>query len=202
MKKYISIILLSLLAFLPVIVDAKEDKAIVHVFYAEWCGNCTNLHNYLNELENDKDYKDMFEVVSYRLDNSSQYGENKDHAQNEQLFLKVSSYLKTDGDSIPFIVIGEEYDVGFSKNQTPATVKALIKKEYFNKNKKNIVQDIKDGKIEVEIDIPKKDDEKDSETKATLEKSNRRTTTIIGIGVVIVTLITVAVIIVISIRRK
>lgn len=199
MKKYLSILLLSLLAFLPMVVDAKEDKVTIHVFYAEWCGNCSNLHNFLNELEGDKNYNDMFKVVYYRLDNSSQYGENKNYDENNQLFLKASSYFKSDGKSIPFLVIGEKYEVGFSKSQSPDIIKDLIKNEYFNKNKKNIVQDIIDGKIEVEINIP---DDEESEAQTKLEKDNKKTTTIIGIGVVIVTLIMVVVIVVVSMRRK
>lgn len=199
MKKYLSILLLSLFVFLPVMVDAKEDKAVIHVFYSETCINCTNLHNFLNELETDKNYNDMFEVVYYRLDNNASYGENKDLEKNYQLFLKVSSYLKTNGKSIPFVVIGEDYEIGFSKTQTPDTIKNLVKKEYFNKNKKNIVQDIIDEKMDVEITINPEDDEM-SETN--LEAANKKTTTIIGIGVVIVTLIVVAIIIIASMRRK
>lgn len=198
MKKFFSIILLSLLCLFPAFVDAKDDKAVINVFYAEWCHNCTNLHQFLDELGNDKNYNDMYTVKYYRIDNEADYGENLHYDEYNQLFLKASAYFETNGRSIPFTVIGNEYIIGFDQNTAPDKIKSLIKEEYFNKDKKNIVGEIESGKIEVDISKIK-----DGETEKTnLEKNNKEVTNKIGIIVIVVTLIFVVAIIVISIRKK
>lgn len=198
MKKFLSIILLSLLCLFPVFADAKEDKAVVNVFYAEWCSNCTNLHKFLNELESDKNYNDMFTINYYRIDNEASYGDNPHYNEYGQLFLSTSAYFETDGKSIPFTIIGNEYIIGFDQNTAPDKIKSLIKEEYFNKDKSNIVGEIASGKIDV--DLSKIKDDQTDETN--LEKNNKEVTNRIGIIVIIITSLFVAAIIVISVRRK
>lgn len=185
MKKLLNILIIIAVSFCIVGgVSAKEnDKVKIHVFYAEWCGNCQNLHKYLNELSEDKDYNKMFEIVYYRVDNDSKYGVNKNFDKNKEIYLKVRNYFgnKID-DGIPLYFIGDTYKIGFP-DSAKEDIKNLIKENYFSKDKKDIVQDIIDSNIDAKsVELNK--------------------TKVIGIIVIAVTVIVAGVILVIYLKNR
>ena len=185
MKKLLNILIIIAVSLCIVGgVSAKEnDKVKIHVFYAEWCGNCQNLHKYLNELSEDKDYNKMFEIVYYRVDNDSKYGVNKNFDENKEIYLKVRNYFgnKID-DGIPLYFIGDTYKIGFP-DSAKEDIKNLIKENYFSKDKKDIVQDIIDSNIDAKsVELNK--------------------TKVIGIIVIAVTVIVAGVILVIYLKNR
>lgn len=185
MKKLLNILIIIAVSLCIVGgVSAKEnDKVKIHVFYAEWCGNCQNLHKYLNELSEDKDYNKMFEIVYYRVDNDTKYGVNKNFDENKEIYLKVRNYFgnKID-DGIPLYFIGDTYKIGFP-DSAKEDIKKLIKENYFSKDKKDIVQDIIDSNIDAKsVELNK--------------------TKVIGIIVIAVTVIVAGVILVIYLKNR
>ena len=185
MKRLLNIlIIISLSLFLTISVSAKENDIVkVHVFYAEWCGNCQNLHKFLNELSEDKNYNKMFEVVYYRVDNDSKYGLNAEYEKNKELYLKVRNYYgdKID-DGIPLYFIGNTFKVGFPSS-APDTIKRLIKENYYSKDNDDIVQDIIDSNVSIK------------------EKELSKTK-IIGLVVIVFTVIVAGVILVIYLKNR
>ena len=186
MKKVLNILIIISLSFLfAVSVSAKEnDRVKVHVFYAEWCSNCQNLHSFLNDLTEDKNYNKMFEVVYYRVDNDSKYGSNAEYENNMELYHKVRDYYgDTIDDGIPLYFIGNSYKVGFSPTNSPDEIKKLIKENYYRKGKDDIIKDIMDSNVSIKQK----------------ELSN---TKIIGIVVIVVTIIVAGVILVIYLKNR
>lgn len=212
MKKIFIFVIMIFMMMLPVFnVEAKDEKVTIHVFYAEWCGNCTNLHDFLNELEEDKEYNEMFEVKYYRIDNDNSYGKNTKYDENKKLYNKVKAYLEYDEGYIPFYVIGDKYDVGFSTTNTPAEIKNSIRENYFSKKYKNVVQEIIDKKIDVsepvttkskDTETTKKETNSQKEEKTEIEKKESKNTKTIGIIILIVTLVIVVAAIVFSMIKK
>ena len=143
MKK-ILILIVSLLVFIPS-VYAKE-KTTVSVFYSSSCVHCTHLHEYLDKLESDEKYSKMFKVDYYEIHENNNY----------EIFNKTLAYFNKSTSGVPFYVIGDKYEVGFPNPETMTEqyekqdkkIKELIEKAYKN-NQKNIVKEIKEGKIEV-----------------------------------------------------
>lgn len=185
MKKVLNIlIIISLSIILSCNVSAKEsDRVKIHVFYAEWCGNCQNLHKFLDELSEDKNYNKMFEIEYYRIDNRSQYGVNNEYESNKELYLKVRNYFgnKID-DSIPLYFIGDTFKIGFPSS-APDTIKRLVKENYYSKNKKDIIEDIKNSNVDI-------------------KKSELSKTKIIGIVVIAITVIIVCVILIFYLKNR
>ena len=213
MKKIFIFIIMAFMVLIPTInVEAKEDdKVTIHVFYAEWCGNCTNLHNFLNELEEDKEYNDMFEVKYYRIDNDDSYGKNTKYDANKKLYNKVKAYFEYDEGYIPFYIIGDKYDVGFSTTSTPAEIKNSIRENFFSKKYKNVVQEIIDKKIDVSEPVTtkskgeestKKDSNNTRKEETEIEKKESKNTKTIGIIIMVITLVVVVAAIVFSMIKK
>lgn len=199
MKKLVYILIIFAIVLVPSFnVEAKtsNNKVVINVFYAEWCSNCTNLHNFLNEFVEDKEYNKMFEIKYYRIDNQASYGENEDYEYNTALYEKVSAYFNNgDEGYIPFYVIGDSYEVGYSSSQTPDLIKKMVKESYYDSDYVDIVSKIENGEIDVTTTV-KVDEE--AETK----ENDKKLTNIIGIIVIVITLLAVIGIIVASIINK
>lgn len=148
MKKLIFLIA-ALFTFIPVVFAA--DKTVVNVFYQETCPHCKDLHEYLDKLSEDPSYKDLFEVKYYELSNGQK--------ENIELFGKTLTYFNRTSSGVPFYVIGEGYNFGFSNPNTDnenvkkqfeardTEIKNMIVASYDN-GEKNIVKLIEDGSIE------------------------------------------------------
>lgn len=156
MKRVRLLIIALLMLFIPTFVSAKEVN--VYVFYGDGCPHCTDLHNYLDELKKDKDYKNKFKVVYYE----TWYNE-----ENRELANKVGAYFGTAAKSVPFYVIGDYFNFGFPNPSSTSdeiktaykertdTIKSNIDKCYKALNSdtptyEDIVGNIADGKINVE----------------------------------------------------
>lgn len=141
MKKVFSLLLALLVAVMPVLgVNAAEEKEKVkfYIFYGDGCGFCASLHSYTDELEKNKEYNEMFEIVNYEVWSNS---------TNATLMSSVGEYFGTKVTGVPFYVIGEKYFSGFSAESSPAQIEAAIKEAYNDKDYKDIVAGIGSGEL-------------------------------------------------------
>lgn len=157
MKKILSVLLALLVAFMPLFgVSAKEEKEKInfYIFYGNGCGYCAALHSYTDQLQKDKNYKDMFNIVDYEVWKNQ---------ENATLMSNVGAYFKTKVTGVPFYVIGDQYFSGFSDQSSPAQIEAAIKKAYENKDYVDIVAGIGEGTISVkDADLNEKDTSKEN----------------------------------------
>ncbi|MCX4248566.1 MAG: DsbA family protein [Bacilli bacterium] len=112
---------------------SNDEKAVtIYVFYSPTCPHCQDLHEFLSELKEDKDYKDKFNVKDYSVAESL----------NLELLDEVHDYFKYSGNGgVPYYVIGDEPFEGFG-DSTKAEIKKTIDDMYGSKNYKDVVNAI------------------------------------------------------------
>ncbi len=92
-----------------------ESTVTGYLFYGEGCPHCKKERAYLQETQNRLSY---FEVKEFEI-----YYDQ----QNNQLLQKVSAELDTQVGGVPFLVIGDDYFIGFSEEFTPIEIENKIK---------------------------------------------------------------------------
>lgn len=143
---------------------AKKDPINFYIFYGSTCTHCADLHEFTAELEEDKDYNYMFNIVNYEV-----WGDT----QNQNLMIKTYQYFgETDQNKmgVPLYVIGDYFSSGFPNKESHPTqyeaaveeIKNAIKEAYEDDNYVDIVAGIGSGNIEVE------EQEEDSKKKGDL----------------------------------
>ena len=102
--------------------EASENKnpINIYVFYSSTCPHCTELHEFLNKLKEDKTYGKMFKVNDYEVPDS----------QNSDLMYEVVNHFKQDYSGVPIYIVGNQYMSGFAKDVHGDQVKEAIKKAY------------------------------------------------------------------------
>lgn len=115
----------------------KEGAVNVYVFYSPTCPHCSDLHAYLAELGEDKEYKDLFNVVDYDVVSNQ---------TNYDLWEKVAEYFGVKVDGVPFYVIGDQYYEGFG-DSAKDTIKAAIKNSHNDSKYLDVVDGIGKGEI-------------------------------------------------------
>ena len=181
MKKLRIIIIITLLMlFIPTLVSAKEIN--VYVFYGQGCPHCADLEKYLDELSQDDNYKDKFNVVKY---------ETWFEPDNKTLMNKVSDYLNANATGVPFYIIGEFYKVGFPNpasteekvieavNQRKEEIKSNIDKSYEAANSEtptyeDIVAEIANGTITVTTSKTTTSEQTESTTTSSTKTDNEK----------------------------
>lgn len=165
MKKVFKVLLVMLVALVPfVAVDAKSKKTTTtaaparekinfYVFYGNGCPHCEDLLSYITELDNDKNYNYMYNVVKY---------ETWYNSENAALMQKVFNYFGVMDEKqmgVPLYIIGDEYFTGFPNpdsaseaqlNNAYNGIKNALSKAYNNDNYVDVVAGIGSGKIDVD----------------------------------------------------
>lgn len=117
---------------------SEDEKAVtMHVFYLPTCSHCQDLHEFLAELKEDKDYKDKFNVKDYNVQESLA----------AELLDKVRDYFHNNGGGVPYYVIGNQDYEGFGE-QSKAEIKKTIDDLYGSKNYKDVVAAIDSGNMD------------------------------------------------------
>ena len=111
MKK---LFILFLFLLTPIIVFANE-KVNVYVFHNYNCPHCHDALNYLNELI-EKD--DKIQLYDYELLKDN-------HAYNRSLYQEICSLLDIKVKSVPLIIIGNDYYIGFNSSKKEEINKAI-----------------------------------------------------------------------------
>lgn len=107
----------------------------IYVFYSSTCPHCSELHNFLDKLKEDKTYGNMFKVVDYEVTTN---------ADNSDLMYAVVDHYKQKYNGVPIYVIGNQYMSGFSEKQFGDQVKEAIKKAYDEQPKDEVAQIIEE----------------------------------------------------------
>ena len=179
MKKFLLLIMISLLCFIPVSVNAQEkgysslnldealteegidhdfsnyeennDQAIIYLFRGKGCGYCRKFLTFLNSIIDD--YGKYFKVVSYEV----WYDQ-----ENASLLTKVSNYLGTSAEGVPYIVIGDKVFPGYASSYDE-DIKDAIKKQYDSKNEYDVME-----KLSVDSNSNSKTEVKNTKNNSTL----------------------------------
>lgn len=155
-----------------------NDGAVnVYVFYSPTCPHCADLHTFLDELKEDKEYKKLFNVVDYDVQTSQ---------TNYQLWEKVGEYFGVKIDGVPFYVIGDNYYEGFG-DSAKDTLKTAIK----NASNDSKYVDVVDGIGKGEITGTKDENSED-------KKGNN----IVGMVILAITVVIIIILIVCSSKNK
>ncbi len=165
MKKKIKFltIFVAILCLIPTIAFAKE-KVNVYMFRGEGCGYCARAIAYFRTLQEDEDYKDKFNVVTYEVWND---------ANNSKLMAAVADELGKTVNGVPFIIIGSKTFNGYAANYNEDIEKA-IDDNYDSKSYSDVVAKvIKDNDYEEKATVTTLDDIKETTT----EESSNNTST-------------------------
>ncbi len=124
MKKYLIIVLLLLL--IPINTLANE-KVNIYVFHQYTCPHCKHALAYLNELKNERDDINLYDFELLKSEN----------AHNRILYQDVCELLNIKIQSVPLIIIGNEYFIGYSSSKNTEIIKLI--NFYKEKDYKDIV---------------------------------------------------------------
>ena len=117
MKK---ILITLLFLFIPLSVFANE-KVNIYVFHNYNCPHCHDALEYLNELIKEDTSINVYEFELLK-DN---------HALNRTKYLEICNLLKINVRSVPLIIIGNDYYIGFSNSKKEEINKAI---DFYKKN--------------------------------------------------------------------
>ena len=114
--KGLIIIVLSLFIFFPLSLKAEEHDVNFYLFYGRECPHCEELMEWLDVYMSENKNINLYKYEVWHSD------------ENANKFLSVCDVLDTESASVPFLVIGEDYIVGFSSLSTPEDINRLFKK--------------------------------------------------------------------------
>lgn len=108
-------VLLTILFFLCSVLPVKAENTVnAYLFYGNGCPHCAKERDYLQQIA--KKYPQL-KVVEYEI----YY-----NLKNNTLLQKVANQLNTDAGGVPFLVIGEEYFIGFAEGITSQEIENKI----------------------------------------------------------------------------
>ena len=128
MKNYLKIIILILFfLFITPIKVLANDNVNIYIFHSETCIHCKHALAYLNELLETRD-----DITLHPFEISKDI-----NAYNRTLYSKAMETLDIKINSVPFIIIGNSYYVGFDDSDKDTFIKAI--NYYKNHNYRDMV---------------------------------------------------------------
>lgn len=109
----------------------SDEKVNVYLFRGQGCTYCKHFLQFVSDTLL-KDYGEYFNLISYEI------WRNDD---NNYLMETIKNKLDVDSTGVPFIVIGENYFIGYSEQRNDSII-SLIKIEYENNNRTDLVKEI------------------------------------------------------------
>ena len=114
MKKIIVTLTLIVLLLIPNMLNASEKEINAYLFWGEGCPHCKQEKEWFEEyLKNNKD----IHLHKFEIYNSIENAKNLN---------EIQKMLGDEGSGIPYLVIGNNSIVGFSKDYTPEEIKNTI----------------------------------------------------------------------------
>lgn len=114
MKKIIITLTLIVLLLIPNMLNASEKEINAYLFWGEGCPHCKQEKEWFEEyLKNNKDVQ----LHKFEIYNSIENAKNLN---------EIQKMLGDEGSGIPYLVIGNNSIVGFSKDYTPEEIKNTI----------------------------------------------------------------------------
>lgn len=108
--------LLFIFGFLVPFVHADTNTVNVYLFYGSGCPHCAKERQFLSSILIKK-YPDL-KIHEYEVYYNS---------KNVSLFEKVATKLKSDTNGVPFLIIGDQYFVGYSDSISPIEIEQRVK---------------------------------------------------------------------------
>lgn len=122
MKKIFIILSLFVFIFLGSFsISLASNKVDAYLFYGKGCPHCAKEIQFFNIIK-DK-YPDL-NVIGYEV----YYNQ-----ENSLLMQKVANHLGAQGGGVPFLIIGDEYFVGFGEEISPISIESRINECLLNK---------------------------------------------------------------------
>lgn len=113
----------------------SEEKVNIYLFRGAGCSHCRDFLQFVsNTLVSE--YGEYFNLISYEV-----WG-NK---ANDELKTKVMTYFNVTRSGVPFIVIGNQFFIGFGESRGQDIINALMN-EYNSSSRTDIVENIIEGK--------------------------------------------------------
>ena len=135
MKKIKLLLLLSIIGIiLPLGVDAASKKN-VYIFKGATCGFCKKALTFFQDLVNDANYRDKFDLVEYEVWNN---------AENAKLGKAVATELGEEMDGVPYIIIGDQTFSGYTTSYDDQ-IKAAIDTYYNDDSATSVVERVRDS---------------------------------------------------------
>ena len=97
----------------------NHEKVTIYLFWASWCPHCHDFLEYFSDKYDE--YSDYFEIVTYQLDTDYEIN----NLENSNLLDAVRKEVGYDGSGIPFIIVGNWYQVGFGSDGSNIIEEAL-----------------------------------------------------------------------------
>lgn len=134
-----------------------ENKVNIYLFWGKGCPHCNDFLEFVSNVLV-KNYSDYFNFTGYEV------WSNK---ANSELMSKVVNKLDVkEKTGVPFIVIGEEYFVGYGERLNDVLINVL--KNEFNKSlKKDVIKEVLSDNLnseKVDVEDYDKDSDKSDET--------------------------------------
>ena len=138
MKKFLMIMMMTVLIVLPITakaaegdnsIDTKKEKVNVYIFHSDTCPICKNAIEFFNSITDE--YGEYFRLVKYEVSDSA----------NAELMSIVGEYLEADTSGVPLIVIGETPYEGYNEILNEEIIE-LIEEEYENEEKFDIIDSL------------------------------------------------------------
>lgn len=123
--------------------NTSEDKVNVYLFRGSGCSHCRDFLQFVSDTLV-KDYPEYFNLISYEV------WYNK---ANDELKTKVMAHFNVTRSGVPFIVIGNQFFIGFGESRGQDIIDAIMN-EYNSSSRTDVVKSIIDGS-----DISNKNDE-------------------------------------------
>ena len=127
MKKIFAILSLSVFIFFGAFsISFASNKVDAYLFYGNGCPHCAKEIQFFNSIK-DK-YPDL-NVIGYEVYYSQ---------ENSLLMQKVANYLGSEDGGVPFLIIGDEYFVGFGEELSPIEIESRINECIVDKCPNNV----------------------------------------------------------------
>ncbi len=141
--KYIKYIFAFLLFFFFISnINAKEKEVNIYLFYSEDCRHCAKEEAFLDDY---KSKNSNVNVYTFELSNAS----------NRQIWLDVQEIFNEPSGSVPYTVIGNQVLIGYSSENTDASIKKIVN-YYENNNYRDLIGEYL-GTVEVNENIVMED---------------------------------------------
>lgn len=105
MKKLLFTLLLAFVLFMPLTVQAK-NKVTIYFFRGNTCSHCEEALDYINKHKDEID--EDIEIVTFEV------WKNTNNEKLHQVLVQKLEVSSESKNSVPFIVIGDTYQVGMS----------------------------------------------------------------------------------------
>lgn len=163
--------------FMPFVVNAKE-AANVYLFKGKTCGYCAKALEFFEDLQEDKNYKDKFNLVQYEI----WYNEG-----NAKLANDVADELGDELDGVPYIVIGEKTFSGYTSGYDD-DIKKAIDNYYEEENRKDVVAQMLSKNTYEDLEAQGSSGNTGSAS-TNVKDESKNTDTIIAIGIILVAVV-------------